>query len=59
VHPLYTGANGATVFEDKEYADQAIIAVEKRIHHEDMTPATEIHDKGGATEHEVARFGSA
>jgi hypothetical protein len=47
------------VFEDKEYADQAIIAVEKRIHHEDMTPVTEIRDKPGATEHEVARFGSA
>jgi hypothetical protein len=25
-----------TVFEDKELADQAVIAVEKRIHHEDM-----------------------
>ena len=46
------------MFEDKEYADQAIIAVEKRIHHEDMSPAGEIRDlKPGATEHEVARFG--
>jgi hypothetical protein len=44
------------VFEDKEYADQAIIAVEKRIHHEDMTSVPEIRDKPGATEHEVARF---
>lgn len=26
------------VFEDKELADQAVIAVEKRIHHEDMEP---------------------
>jgi hypothetical protein len=43
------------VFEDKEYADQVIIAVEKRIHHEDMTPAPEIRDKPGATEHESAR----
>ncbi len=49
----------ATVFENKEYADQAIIAVEKRIHHEDMTPVTEIRDKPGATEYEVARFRSA
>jgi hypothetical protein len=24
------------VFEDKEFADQAVVAVEKRIHHEDM-----------------------
>jgi hypothetical protein len=47
------------VFEDKEYADQVIVAVEKRIHHEDMTPAPEIRDKAGATDHEVARVGSA
>lgn len=26
------------MFEDKELADQAVIAVEKRIHHEDMEP---------------------
>jgi hypothetical protein len=45
------------VFEDKEYADQAIIAVEKRIHHEDMTPTREISEmKPGVREHEVAKF---
>jgi hypothetical protein len=44
------------VFEDKEYADQAIIAVEKRIHHEDMSPTDSGDLKAGATEHEVAKF---
>lgn len=29
-----------TVFEDKALADQAVVAVEKAVHHEDMTPAS-------------------
>jgi hypothetical protein len=45
------------VFEDKEYVDQAIIAVEKRIRHEDMTPTGEISEmKPGVQEHEVVKF---
>ena len=43
------------MFEDKEYADQAIIAVEKRIHHEDMAPAEVPDGKTVVQEHEVAR----
>lgn len=43
------------MFEDKEYADQAIIAVEKRIHHEDMAPAEIPDGKTVVQEHEVAR----
>ena len=42
------------MFEDKEYADQAIIAVEKRIHHEDMAPAEIPDGKTVVQEHEVA-----
>jgi hypothetical protein len=30
------------VFEDKELADQAVIAVEKRIHFEDMDPVAPV-----------------
>jgi hypothetical protein len=44
------------VFEDKEYADQAIIAVEKRIHYEDMRPRDFPDGKAGVQEHEVAKF---
>ncbi|KAN0122810.1 hexose transporter-like protein [Hyaloscypha variabilis] len=46
----------AFLFEDKEYADQAIIAVEKRIHHEDMRPRDFPDGKAGVQEHEVAKF---
>ncbi|PMD64344.1 hexose transporter-like protein [Hyaloscypha bicolor E] len=45
----------AFLFEDKEYADQAIIAVEKRIHHEGMAPAEIPDGKTVVQEHEVAR----
>ena len=46
--------NDVAVFEDKEYADQAIIAVEKRIHHEDMTPAQPSEKDAQARETEFA-----
>lgn len=39
----------STVFEDKELADKAVIAVEKQIHHEDMVgeeKQTVVHSEG-------------
>ena len=45
------------MFEDKELADQAVVAVEKRIHHEDMAtmesvkqPTTAHDEVAAATE---------
>jgi hypothetical protein len=34
------------VFEDKELADRAVIAVEKAVHHEDMEPFTSKNGSG-------------
>lgn len=41
------------VFEDKELADQAVIAVEKKIHHEDMDLQHSPTGKGFVHEREL------
>ncbi|GKT78239.1 MFS sugar transporter [Colletotrichum tofieldiae] len=40
----------AFLFEDKALADQAVGAVEKAIHHEDMDPVSEVKSGNGKTE---------